>query len=171
MKIASLLFVTYIGYVLGRSDLRVRPALTAVTVLTAATLHVLVQEALPHEELEEIATAAAWSWPLPLVAIVLLETAGIWIPVLVVHWTVLRTRIAASAFIMGAATLGALAYYQPFDAVIVNGSRIPNHPEYGPAFVLGLMLAAIPFAIGLRMKLRQKRFVATATLPTAINPQ
>jgi hypothetical protein len=157
MKIASLLFVTYIGYVLGRFDLRVRPALTAVTVLAAATLHVLVQGALPHEELEEIASVAARSWPPGLVAIVLLETAGIWIPVLVVHWTVIRTRIAVSAFIMGAAVLGALAYYQPFDVVTVNGSRVPNHPEYAPAFVFALMVAAIPFAIGLRMTRRQQR--------------
>jgi hypothetical protein len=166
MKIAGALFVAYIGYVLGRSDLRVRPALTAVTVLAAAALHVLVRLALPHEEIEQIATAAAWSSPPALVTIALLETAGIWTPVLAIHWTVLRTRIAAAAYIMGAAVLGALAYYRPFDVVIVNGRRVPPHPDYELALVLALMFAAIPFTIGLLIKRRQRRMVPMRTLPT-----
>jgi hypothetical protein len=167
MKTASILFVAYVGYLLGRSDLRVRPALTAVTVLAAATLHVLVRVALPHEEVERIATAAAWSWSPALGAVALLETAGIWIPVLLVHWIVLRTRIAASAYIMGAATQGALVHYQPFDVVIMNGKVLgPNHPEYELALVFAFMFAAIPFAIGLLMKRRQQRMVPPGTLPT-----
>jgi hypothetical protein len=95
MKIAGALFVAYIGYLLGRSDLRVRPALTAVTVLAAATLHVFVRLALPHEEIEQIATAAAWSSPPALVALALLETAGIWTPCRHDQRVLIRSRFRA----------------------------------------------------------------------------
>jgi hypothetical protein len=78
---------------------------------------------------------------------------------LALPWAVLPTRIAASGYIMGAAVQGALVHYQPFDAVIVNGSRVPNHPEYEGALVLALMFAAAPFAIGLSTKRRQQRIV------------
>ena len=70
---------------------------------------------------------------------------------------VLPTRIAASGYIMGAAIQGALAYYQPFDTVIVNGRRVPNHPDDAAMLVLALVFAAVPFAIGLLSKCRQQR--------------
>ena len=60
---------------------------------------------------------------------------------------------------MGAAIQGALVYYQPFDTVMVNGSRVPNHPEYEIALVLAVMFAAVPFAIGLMSKRRQQRIL------------
>lgn len=161
MKIANVLFVAYVGYALGKSDLRIRPVLTALTVLAAAMLHGLVQLALPHESIEGIATAAASSWSPALVAIALLETAGIWLPALALPWAVLPTRIAASAYIMGATILGALVHYQPFDVVIVNGSRVPNHPEYEFALLFTLVFAAIPFVIGLLTKRRQQRMAPT----------
>jgi hypothetical protein len=170
MNIASILFLAYVGYLLGKSDLRVHPALTAVTVVAATILHGWVRLALPHEEIDGIATAIARSWSPGLVAIALVETAGIWIAILAVPWAVLPTRIAASGYIMGAAIQGALAYYQPFDVVILNGRRVPNHPEYEAALVLALVFAAVPFAIGLLTKRRQQR-VVPGTLTTMIEPQ
>jgi hypothetical protein len=170
MNIASILFLAYVGYLLGKSNLRVHPALTAVTVVAATILHGWVRLALPHEEIDGIATAIARSWSPGLVAIALVETAGIWIAILAVPWAVLPTRIAASGYIMGAAIQGALAYYQPFDVVILNGRRVPNHPEYEAALVLALVFAAVPFAIGLLTKRRQQR-VVPGTLTTMIEPQ
>mgnify|MGYP003578530855 CR=1 FL=1 len=61
MKIALLLFVTYVGYALGGSDLQIRPALVAVTALVAMILHGLIKLALPHEGIERIARSVAWS--------------------------------------------------------------------------------------------------------------
>jgi|SRR6476661_2614216 len=167
MKIAVILWVAYIGYRLGRSDLRVRPALTVLTVLVATILHSLVQRVLPHAGIDLLATAAAWSWWSPgLVAIALLETSGIWIPVLIVHWAVPRTRIATFAYIVGAATLGALAFYRPFDVEIVNGKAIgPTHPDYEVALVLSLVVATVPFAIGFAAERRQRTVGAANTLP------
>ena len=170
MKIASILFVGYVGYLLGKSDLRIRPVLTAATVVAATILHGVVQLALPHDDIERIATAVARSWSPGLVALALIETAGIWITVLAVPWAVLPTRIAASGYIMGAATQGALMHHYPFDVVTdVNGNRVPNHPQYEAALLLALIFAAIPFAIGLFTKRRQRRSLPTRTLPTAIN--
>lgn len=157
MKIASILFVAYVGYVLGNSNLRVHPALTAATLAAAGILHGLVRLALPHDGIDRMATAVAWSWSPGLVAIALVETAGIWMPTLAVPWAARPTRIAASGYIIGAATLGALVYYQPFDVVIVNGTRVPDHPEYVATLLLALMFAAVPFAIGLWAKRRRQR--------------
>jgi hypothetical protein len=150
MKIAGILVVVYVGYRLGRSDLRVHPGTTALTVLVAAFLHALVRLALPHDGIERIAAAVAWSWWSPvLVGVALLETSGLWIPVLLIRWTALRTRIAASAYIMGAATLGALTHYYPFDVEIWNGEVIgPTHPSYEVALVASLVFATVPFVIG-----------------------
>ena len=150
MKIAGILFVVYVGYRLGRSDLRVHPGATALTVLLAALLHALVRLALPHDGIERIAAAVAWSWWSPvLVGVALVETSGLWIPVLLIRWTALQTRIAASAYIMGAATLGTLAHYQPFEVEIWNGEVIgPTHPAYEVALIATLVIATVPFIIG-----------------------
>jgi hypothetical protein len=161
------LFVAYVGYLLGKSDLRVSPAWSVVTVVTATILHGVVQLALPHEKIEEIATAIAQSLSPGLVVIALVETAGIWIPVLAVPWAVLPTRIAASGYITGAAAQGALVHYQPFDVEIaLDGSVVPNHPSYEAALVFAFMFAAVPFAIGLSSKRRQRRIVPTRNGPT-----
>jgi hypothetical protein len=127
LMIAAILFVTYVGYVLGRSERRIHPARTAVTALVALILHGLVQLALPHEVIERIAGVAARSWlpPSTFVAVAVLETAGIWIAILAVNWAALRLRIWAAAYVIGAAaTLGALAHYQGFDGPVAP------HPGY-----------------------------------------
>ncbi len=173
MKIAVILWVAYIGYRLGRSDLRVRPALTVLTVLVATILQRLVHRVLPHTGIDLLATAVAWSWWSPgLAAIALLETSGIWIPVLIIHWAVPKTRIASFAYIVGAATLGALAFYRPFDVEIVNGNVIgPTHPDYEMALALSLVVAIVPFVIGLAAERRQRTVGAADTLPPRQNDQ
>jgi hypothetical protein len=50
-----------VGYALGKSDLRIDPAITAVTVVVAIILHGVWQLALPHQALELIARAVARS--------------------------------------------------------------------------------------------------------------
>src|SRR5262245_23718265 len=98
LKIAALLFVAYVGYALGRVDLRIHLARTAVTVLVAMILHGLVQLALPHEGIERIARAAAASLlkEPTFVLVALVETTGIWVSVLGIRWAALRIRIWAA---------------------------------------------------------------------------
>jgi len=166
MKILSILFVGWSGCRLGKADLRVEPVLISITVVCAAVLHALVRLALPHASIEWIADSAARSWWFPALApVALLETSGIWLPVLIIRWAEDRTRIAASAYIIGAATQGALVCYYPFDVVIFNGEVLgPTHPDYEVALVFGLVFAAIPFIVGLIAKRRQQTIVLPKTL-------
>jgi hypothetical protein len=86
-----------------------------------------------------------------------LETVGIWLPVLLVSWGAIRTRITAAAYVVAAGTLGALAYYQPFDVVIVNGEVLgPRHPQYVLALMFSLVIAAVPFAGGIAVRRRRE---------------
>lgn len=154
MKPLCILFVAWIGYLLGKSDWRVRPKLAFTAILLAGVLHAMARVALPHEAIEQFASSTPSSILLILVAA--LETAGIWLSVLLVPWGVIRTRTTAAAYVVAAATLGALAYYQPFDVVIVNGEVLgPKHPEYELALIFSLVLAAVPFAAGIAMRLRR----------------
>ena len=88
----------------------------------------------------------------------------------IIQWTTLRTRIAAVAYIMGAATLGALAHYQPFDVVIMNGEVIgPTHPAYEVALVAAPVFAAVPFAIGWVAERRARTVGADALRATPMD--
>jgi hypothetical protein len=156
MKPLGILFVAWIGYLLGKSDWRVRPKLAFAAILLAGVLHTMVRVALPHEAIEQFASSAPSSVLLVLVAT--LETAGIWLAILLVPWGVIRTRTAAAAYVVAAATLGALAYYQPFDVVVLNGEvRGPKHPEYELALIFSIVFAVVPFAGGMAMRLRRRR--------------
>ena len=159
VEIAIILFVTYVSYALGKSDLRLHPALTAVTVVVAVILHGIWQLALPHEGIDSIARAVArLPESLNLMAVAVVETAGIWIAVLVVHWAALRTRIWAAGYIVGAATVGAFANYASFDP------PLEPHPDYAVWLGLALVVATIPFTIGCIVKRRQ-RTVASQEIP------
>jgi hypothetical protein len=160
--IAIILFVAYVGYGLGKSELRIRPSLTAVTVVVAVILHGIWQLALPHEGIDRIAQAIAGSpQSLSLVTVTLVETAGIWIPLLIIHWAALRTRMWVAAYIVGAASVGAFAYYGPsFDPP--SGP----HPEYAVWLVFALVFATVPFTIGCIAKTRQ-RILASQKTPHA----
>jgi hypothetical protein len=85
-----------------------------------------------------------------------LETLGLWLPVLVIPWGALQTRVAAAAYLIAAGTVGALVYYYPFDGIVMNGQVLgPTHPEYVVALLLSLFFAVIPFACGLVVKRRR----------------
>lgn len=152
------LFVAYVGYALGKSDLRIRPALTAITVVLAAILHWAWQLALPHEEIDLIARAVARRPNFPtLAAVAIVETAGIWLPVLVIDWVAVRTRIWGSAYIIAATTLGAFANYGPsFDPPPVS------HPDYSVWLLFAPVVTTAPFALGGIAKRRHRAIASSA---------
>jgi hypothetical protein len=153
VQIAFILFVAYVGYALGKSDLRIDPVLTAVTVVVAVILHGTWQLALPHPHrgIDWVARAVARAQSPALVAVALVETVGIWLPVLVIQWVALRTRIWTAAYIIGAATIGAFAHYAPS---LFHGRSA--HPEYEVWLKWALVFATVPFAIGCLAKRRQQ---------------
>jgi hypothetical protein len=157
---AAILFVAYAGYALGKSDWQIHPMLTPVMVVVAVMLQGVWQLALPYEEIDVIARAVARSPQSPTLATVaLVEIAGIWVPVLVIRWVALRTRVWAAAFIVGAGTFGAFAHYE--------GLHPPREarPEYEFWFALALIFAMVPFAIGciVKRKSRLQKIVQATT--------
>ena len=82
MKPVSILFVAWTGYLLGKSDWRVRPGLAFAAVLLAGALHATIRLALPHEAIERFVSSAPSS--IVLVYVAALETAGIWLTLLLV---------------------------------------------------------------------------------------
>lgn len=66
--VAYVLLVAYVGYALGKSDLRIRPALTAVTVVVGVILHGMWKLVLPHEGIDWIARAVAQPLHFPTLA-------------------------------------------------------------------------------------------------------
>ena len=156
MKILSIVCVAWAGYRLATSGLRVRSKLTVLTVLLAALLHTAVWFALPHDVIELYANAHRWS-PV-LIPIAMLETAGIWVTVILIPWAERSIRLAATAYLVGAAAMGALSYYQPFETLITNG-RVegPVHPSYEVALMAALIFAMPSIAIGVMVKRRRLR--------------
>ena len=148
---AYVLFVAYVGYALGKSDLRIRPALMAVTVVVAVILHGMWRLALPCEGIDWIARAVARPPHFPtLAAVAFVETAGISTPVVLIHWVAMRTRVWATAYIVGAGAVGALAYYAPS----FEPPQEP-HAEHEVWLVWALVFATVPFAIGRIAKRKQ----------------
>ena len=144
VAVAVVLFVAYMGYALGKSDLRIRPVPAAATGVVAVIVHGIWQLALPHRGIDWIGTAVDPSLESPTwVALATVETAGFWVPALVIPWGALRTRIWAAAYIIGAGTLGVVAYYAPTFDPLQEG-----HPNYELWLVLAFAFAAVPFAIG-----------------------
>jgi hypothetical protein len=151
MKILILLFVGWSGYRLGKSDFRIRPIPTIATVVLVVILHGVVRLTLPHEAIERFADQYAWSaLSVVLVGVALLETVGAWATVLLIPWAPIQTRMSMAAYLMGGATIGAFAYYQPFD-----GRDGPGHPEYEAAWLFAIVVAIVPFVVGLILKRRK----------------
>jgi len=161
MKILSIICVAWAGYRLATSDLRVRSKLTMLTVLLAVVLHTAVWFALPHDVIEPYANAHRWS-PV-LIPIAMLETVGIWVPVIFIPWAERSIRVVATAYLVGAAAMGALSYYQPFETLITNG-RVegPVHPSYEIALVAALIFAIPSIAIGVLIKRRRRKIAQPA---------
>src|ERR1700680_4142622 len=121
LKPLGIALVVVAGFVIGASRPTVNERVAALTVDAALILHTLMKLALPHVGIEDLAARAGGSL---LVLIALLETVGLWLPVLLLRWSGVRTRAWVAAYLAGAALLAAAAYYFPFDVVLNNGERI-----------------------------------------------
>lgn len=151
MKILPLLLIGYSGYLLGKSEVRLRPIPAIATVVLAVILHGVVRLALPHEAIERFADQYAWSaWSIVFLGVALLETVGAWSTVLLIPWASIETRVSMTVYLIGAATLGAFAYYEPFD-----GRDGPGHPTYEAAWLFAIVIAIVPFVVGLNIKRRK----------------
>jgi hypothetical protein len=135
----------------------------ALTALMAAVLHASLKFALPHDSIEGFAQQHVYDGggALVLVLIAALETAGLWIPVAVTRWAGFATRSWVTLYMLGAAVLGATAYYFPFDTRIINGEIMgPKHPSYELDLILSLPFGVVGYWLG---RLSRKRHAAIRT--------
>ena len=131
----------------------------------AVVLHTSLAIALPHDTIERFAQGHVYDGgSLVLIPIALVETAGLWIPIAVTRWAAVSARAWATLYILGAAVLGATAYYFPFDVEIVNGEVLgPKHPSYEIALTLSLPFGLIGYWLG---RLRRRRQHPTRSEPS-----
>ena len=151
LKLFGLIATMGAGFGLGRAPLRVHVRMAISAALLAAVLQTVVNRALPHAAIEQLAheNLHSASGQVVLFALATVETAGLLLPVLLVPWSSLSSRGWATLFVLGAAQLAGATYYFPFDVVIVNGEVLgPQHASYELDVLFSLPFGAVGYAMG-----------------------
>jgi hypothetical protein len=93
LKPIGLIILLVGGFALGRLKLTLRDRSVALAVLLVIVLQTALKLVLPHVAIEEFAQRHVFTAPGPFVltGIALVETAGVWILVLLIRWT--RSRL------------------------------------------------------------------------------
>ena len=159
LKLIGLIATLAGGFGLGRTTVKVNVLVAILTALVAAFIQAGLKPLLPHDAIERLAQRHLYtaSGQLVLMAIALVETAGLLLPVALLPWTVLSSRAWATLYTLGAAFLAAATYYFPFDVVIINDEVIgPTQPSYELVLAFCLPFGAIGF-LARWFKRRQRR--------------
>ena len=139
------------GFGLAQSTFRVDIRVAILTALLAAIAQAGLRFVLPHEVIERMAQSHLYdaSGQIRVMALVIVETAGLLLPVASMPWTCLSSRAWTTLYVLGAGFLAAATYYFPFDVVIVDGKVSgPTHPSYELVLVFSLPIGAIGFLVG-----------------------
>jgi hypothetical protein len=91
MKLVTVVFIAWLGYRLGTSEWRVRSSFLVLTAALACVFHAVLRIVLPHAAIEAFASETSWS--MLLVPVAILETFGVWMPVLVIPWDRFRREL------------------------------------------------------------------------------
>lgn len=151
LKLIGLIATVGAGFGLGRAKFRVHVRMAILTALFAAVVQMSLKLALPHGAIEQFAqshldTAAG---QIVLMALAIVEMAGLLFPVMVMPWASLSSRAWATLYVLGAAILAAATFYFPFDVVIMYGEVIgPKHAPYELGLLLSLPFGAIGYLVG-----------------------
>ena len=160
LKLIGLIATLGAGFGLGRARLRVHVRMAILTAMLAAVAQMSLNLALPHDVIEQTArshlyTATGQS---VLMALAIVESAGLLFPVALMPWANLSSRAWATLYVLGAAGL-----YFPFDVVIMNGEVIgPKHAPYELGLLLSLPFGAIGYLVGWLNRRRGVKPNATA---------
>ena len=140
LKPLSLVLLVLAGYQLRAARAKLDADVAAATVFAALVCHVMLQLLLPHSAIDAMAVRRTLD---VLILAGLVETAGLWLPVLVLRWTGLRARIWSAVWIAAVGIEATALFYFPFDAVILNGELLgPPHPDYEESLLVGLLPGA-----------------------------
>src|SRR5438105_3319069 len=133
LKLISLVATIGGGYGFGRTAFKLHVRMAILTGLLAAIAQASLKLVLPHDAIEQIAQSQRYtaSGQIVLMAVAIVETAGLLFPIALVPWTTPSSRSCATLYVLGAAFLAAATYYFPFDVVIINDEVIgPKHASY-----------------------------------------
>lgn len=160
LKLVGLIATVGAGFGLGRAEFKVHVRMAILTVLFAAVAQMTLKLALPHGAIEQFAQSHLYTaaGQVVLLALAIVETAGLLFPVMLIPWASLSSRGWATLYVLGAAVLAAATYYFPFDVVIVNGEVIgPKHAPYELGLLLSLPFGAIGYLLGWLKRRRRER--------------
>jgi hypothetical protein len=146
LKALALAIVIGAGFALGRSAGKIDKRTGILAVIVAAVLHATITSTLSHTSIEPrlISNSVAAL----ITSIALVETCGLWLPAALVPWSDVRTRAWLVAYLIGAAVLGEVIFYFPFDGENFNGIEMrPAHPG-ALSLLFCLVLAAPAFLLG-----------------------
>ncbi len=121
------------------------------TAMLAAVAQMSLKLALPHDVIEQTAQSHLYTatGQIVLMALAIVESAGLLFPVALMPWANRSSRAWATLYVLGAAVLAAATYYLPFDVVIMNGEVIgPKHAPYELVLLLSLPFGAIGYLVG-----------------------
>src|SRR5687768_13065126 len=115
LKLIGLLATVGAGVGLGRSTFRVHVRMAIFTALLAAVVQASLRLALLHDAIEQFAQSqlSTASGQIALMAIAIVEPAGLVFPVALIRWANASSKAWATLYVLGAAVLAAATYYFP----------------------------------------------------------
>jgi hypothetical protein len=165
LKLIGLIATFVAGFGLGRARFRVHVRVAILTATLAAVAQVGLELALPHDLIEQTAESHLDTamGQIMLMALAIIESAGLLFPVALMPWARLSSRAWATLYVLGAAVLAGATFYFPFDAVVMNGEVIgPTHAPYELGPVLSLPFGAAGYLVGWLTRRGGARSSATA---------
>jgi hypothetical protein len=143
LKALALAMVIGAGFAIGRAAGKIDKRMAALAVVVAAVLHTVILAAVSHTSIEQ--RLLGNSMAVLIVSIAVLKTCGLWLPAALVPWSDLRTRAWIAAYLIGAAVMGEVTFYFPFD--VESFEQRPEHPGSW-ALLFSLVLAVPGFYFG-----------------------
>jgi hypothetical protein len=150
LKLTGLVATVAGGFGLGRTTAKVHVRVAILTALLAAFAHAGLKLVLPHDAIEQLAQSQLLpvSGQIVLMALAIVEMAGVLFPVALTPWAAVSIRAWATLYLLGAAFLAAATFYFPFDVVIMNDEVIgPKHPSYELGLVFSLPFGALGYVL------------------------
>jgi hypothetical protein len=138
------------GWVFGRSRPAFNLPVLVLTLFAAITAHSALQWAFLEGRMDVVTGDPRRDAPqAAMLIIAAVESAGLWLPFLLLPWTTVTPRVSAAVYALAAAALAVVYHYFPFDLVVISASLIaPDGPPYLFAWFACLPIAAAGMLVG-----------------------
>jgi hypothetical protein len=134
------------GWALARSRPRSEIPASIMTAFAAVTAHSALQWAfVDNPRLDSVLGDPREKGEGLVVLIAAGEAVGLWLPLLLIPWAQMASRVAAVLFVLAAVTMAALYFYFPFDPVVISKELIASD---GPPYLFAVFVCAPVAAVG-----------------------